>query len=80
MGSKYYHHDTDLDEDEDESEFVSPLKAHKKTAPIADSDLKTDSGDLEAKKKENKKTDTGNRAFHQMVEEKRATITTTNNR
>ena len=58
-GSEYH---TDLEEDEDESVFVSPLKAHKKPAPVADSDselMGTDNGSLEAKRKGDKKINKG---------------------
>jgi hypothetical protein len=77
-GSEYH---TDLEEDEDESVFVSPLKARKKPAPVANSDIElteTDDGGLEAKRKPEgkKKTD---RAFRAMVQEKRAAMTTTAN-
>ena len=77
-GSEYH---TGLEEDEDESVFVSPLKARKKPAPVANSDIElteTDDGGLEAKRKPEgkKKTD---RAFRAMVQEKRAAMTTTAN-
>jgi hypothetical protein len=77
-------HHTGLEEDEDESVFVSPLKAHKKPAPVADSDSKltgtdSDDGGFEAKRKGNKKTDMGKRSFREMVQEKRA-MTTANNK
>ena len=78
-GSKYH---TDVEEDEDESVFVSPLKARKNPAPVADSDGEltgTDDGGLEAERKGNKKMDTGKRPFREMVQEKRAMATTTNN-
>jgi hypothetical protein len=81
-GSEYH---TDLEEDEDESVFVSPLKARKKPAPVADSDhdselTETDDGGLEAKRKGYKKTDMGKRPFREMVQEKRAMATTGNNK
>lgn len=84
-GSEYHH--TDLEEDEDESAFISPLKARKKPTPrpVADSDNEsltgTEDGSLEAKRnlKEDKKTNTGKRAFREMVQEKRA-MTTANNK
>jgi hypothetical protein len=50
--------------------FVSPLKAHEKPAPVANTDIKlteTDDGGLEAKRKGKKKMD---RQFHAMVQEK----------
>ena len=75
-GSNYH---TDLEEDEDESVFVSPLKARKKPAPVASSDIEltgTDDGGLEAKRKGKKKMD---RQFRAMVQEKRAAMTTTAN-
>ena len=77
--SSEYH--TDLEEDEDESVFVSPLKARKKPAPVANFDIElteTDDGGLEAKRKPEgkKKMD---RAFRAMVQEKRAAMTTTAN-
>lgn len=77
QGSEYH---TDLEEDEDVSVFVSPLKARKKPAPVADTDSEltgTDDGGLEAKRKGSKKTDTSKRAFRDMVQEKRAAIMTT---
>jgi hypothetical protein len=84
--SSNYH--TDLEEDEDGSVFVSPLKARKKRTPeqVADCDSDsglagTDNGGLEAKRKGLKKTNTGKRAFREMVQEKRSAIeTTTNNK
>jgi hypothetical protein len=86
-GSEYHH--TDLEEDEDESAFLSPLKARKKPTPrpVADSDNEsltgTDDGSLEAKRNlkgdKNLKTNTGKRAFREMVQEKRA-MTTANNK
>lgn len=74
-----YH--TDLEEDVDDSDFVSPLrvKAHRKPAAVADSENEltgTDDGGLEAKKKGDKKT----RAFREMVQKKRAEMTTSNNK
>lgn len=82
-----YHPASDLEEDEDESTFVSPLKAHKKPAPVADSDSEleltgtaSDDNGLEAKGKGKQKTDTGKRAFREMVQEKRAMTTTANNK
>lgn len=80
--SSEYH--TDLEEDEDGSVFVSPLKANKKRAPVADSDGEltgTENGHsgLNSKGK-GKKTDTGKRPFREMVQEKRMTTTTTNNK
>jgi hypothetical protein len=78
-GSEYH---TDLDEDEDESVFVSPLKARKKPAPVANSDIEltgTDDGGLEAKPASEKGKKKTNRAFREMVQEKRAAMTTTAN-
>ena len=83
--SSEYH--ADLEEDEDESVFVSPLKARKNPPPVANSDGEltgTDNGGpgeaKTPKRKGNKKTDTGKRAFRDMVQEKRAMTTTANNK
>ena len=77
----------DPKEDEDESEFVSPLKARKKPAPVADSDSEltgadSDDGGLQEKRKGYKEmgTGTGRRAFCEMVQEKRAMTTAANNK
>jgi hypothetical protein len=74
---------TDLEEDEDKSVFVSPLRAHKKRAPVADfngSELTgTEDGSVKAKRG-NKKMDSGRRTFREMVQEKQAMTTIANNK
>lgn len=73
---------TDLEEDEDKSVFVSPLRAHKKRAPVADFNGEltgTEDGSVEAKRG-NKKTDPGRRTFREMVQEKQAMTTMANNK
>lgn len=82
-GSEYH---TNLEEDEDESIFISPLKAQRKRpATVADSESElagTDDSGLEAERtrKGKKKMDTGKRALREIVQEKRAMATTTNNK
>ena len=65
--------------------FVSPLKAHKKPALVAESDGEltgTDDSSLEVKRKGDKKINKGadKRAFRVMVQEKQTIKTTANNK
>jgi hypothetical protein len=75
-GSNLKYH-ADLEEDEDELVFVSPLKARKMPAPVADSDSDLTRTDGGFKAKKGKKAE--KQTLRQLVQGKRMAMTANGN-